>query len=102
VRLKVGDTVYCKVQKEWGEITGYHPALGDLYTVSFQKNKFPSFGEYLMTVEEFDIKNGRYINGKPAIRSNINTNGCSHKWIDYQGFTDSYRFCTKCDQKEKS
>lgn len=27
-------------------------------------------------------------------------NGCDHKFETYHGFTESYRYCTKCDHKE--
>jgi hypothetical protein len=27
--------------------------------------------------------------------------GCNHDFKQYNGFTESYRYCTKCDQKEK-
>lgn len=26
---------------------------------------------------------------------------CSHEWTPYQGLTESYSFCTKCDVKQK-
>lgn len=26
--------------------------------------------------------------------------GCQHERVDYQGFSESYRFCKHCDQKE--
>lgn len=24
---------------------------------------------------------------------------CYHKWVKYEGFTDKYEFCEKCDEK---
>lgn len=24
---------------------------------------------------------------------------CIHKWVKYEGFTDTYEFCEKCDEK---
>ncbi len=29
------------------------------------------------------------------------TQGCNHDFKQYNGFTESYRYCTKCDEKEK-
>lgn len=26
---------------------------------------------------------------------------CEHDWKDYQGFTDSFKYCSKCDEKNK-
>ena len=99
MRLEVGSIVYCKIEREWVAITGYFPAHGDIYMVATKQRKFAAFGEDLLTLNEFDIKFGRCIDGKSAIRSNKGS--CDHKWMTYQGFTDSYRFCTACDQKEK-
>jgi hypothetical protein len=27
------------------------------------------------------------------------TNGCDHKWKLYQGFSETYNYCEKCDEK---
>lgn len=35
------------------------------------------------------------------IRSKIYTPDCVHVFVDYMGFSESYRYCSKCDIKEK-
>ncbi len=28
--------------------------------------------------------------------------GCAHDWKNYLGFTESYKYCTKCNEKDRT
>jgi len=32
----------------------------------------------------------------------FNPEGCSHNWKQYNGFTETYKFCEKCDIKDRT
>lgn len=32
----------------------------------------------------------------------VNVSGCIHEWKDYHGFTEKYKYCARCDQKDTS
>lgn len=42
------------------------------------------------------------ISGPIKYRKLLSTSICRHKWIDYVGFTESYRFCDHCGIKKES
>ena len=39
---------------------------------------------------------------REAFRSNITKYECNHDMKEYQGFTESYKYCTKCNKKENT
>ena len=36
----------------------------------------------------------------PCLDINVG-NDCCHIWVLYEGFTETYHFCKKCDEKKK-
>lgn len=39
--------------------------------------------------------------GVPLIESKTKVLECLHTFVEYRGFVDNYKYCTKCDVKDK-
>ena len=54
--------------------------------------KHPVFSEYYPAVWR-EVK---------KINEVLKAHSCSHEWKKYEGFTEVYNYCTKCDVKENA
>lgn len=63
----------------------YYPGIGSSISGKPKNNPSITYGDYL------DEKKTQTLEEKQA--------NCIHKWVKYEGFTQNYEFCEKCDKK---
>lgn len=47
------------------------------------------------------IANQSFYGVNRALYEELTKTTCAHQWQDYHGLIESYKFCTKCDQKQE-
>lgn len=48
---------------------------------------------------DFDDESLEKNKNMPDFSEDLAINFCIHEWAKYEGFTDAYEYCTKCDTK---
>jgi len=118
--FSIGDRVYSRSMNNIGEIISYYyscsagaPNSDVTYDVSFEYEGFEDMdgtGQILYIVPRTKIESLpqsdlTYVDEKTeTMQNSLNRKtkvSCEHTWQDYQGLMEAYRFCTKCNQKEK-
>ncbi|HUM41613.1 MAG TPA: hypothetical protein PKI14_01530 [Fervidobacterium sp.] len=77
-----------EVDDEWEQIINLvYGQANDLPSSGLNKNSHQYIGDYEhnYTTEPIDMRK--------------NTSQCIHEWVEYNGFSESFTYCKKCDKK---
>ena len=95
-KFKTGDIIVHKDEQDFNEAKEYIvvSTIGPYGSIEVE-SVISAFNRLYIDPEYF-VLSPKLKNKQPEVKS------CSHEWKFYQGLTEQYNFCTKCDKKQET